>query len=316
MGGSSSSFQKTTIVDPKPSTDMNVGISVAGSEGCASCSISFDVGSTSSLVTATREDDPTSLKNRIHLSPSTPFTMTFNGRQAVFRKLYLYYPAPLRVEGVQADAVLQAVDGDNIMIFIPLMSSTVGGDFLVNIASHFDHNPEGLGSMEDGKFKTIAVPTGQDWSLNKLITTTDPYFTWVNSQLEQYTIVDNAIFKHVGWRAKPGPQVIYFQNPVGITSGDIQKLTSTVGPVIPGEVLSSVTHPLYAAGEVDCPTPLPKLKSPTFKLSGLSEGLIDLLFVIAVFLGIVAAVALILSPDSYLYRMGRNLAAWFDSWGK
>lgn len=317
MGGGGSSFQKSTIVDPKPSTDMNVGISVAGSEGCASCTLSFDLGSTSSLVTATREDDPSSLKNRIVLAPSTPFTLTFNNRQAVFRKLYLYYPAPLRVEGVQADAVLQGVDGDNLMVFVPLMASGGGGDFTTRITERLGPTPEGLGSPgEDKKFKTITIPTGQDWSLTNLVSATDPYFTWSNSELEQYTISDTAFVKHVGWRSKPGAQVIYFQNPVPVNAGDIQKMTLYVGPVIPGDVLSSVTHPLYAAGKANCPNPLPKLKAPKFKLSSLSEGLINVLLLFAVFLGIIVAVALVLSPDSFLYRMGRNLAGWFDSWGK
>ena len=317
MGGGSSRSQKSTVVDPKPSTDMNVGITVAGSEGCATCSISFNLGSTSSLVTATREDDPTSLKNRIILSPSTPFTITFNDRQAVFRKIYLYYPAPLRVEGIQADAMLQGVDGDNMMIFIPLMSSGVGSDFISTITNRLSHEADGLGSVgEDKKFKTITIPTGQDWSLTKLVSAKDPYFTWSNSELEQYTISDNALMKHVGWRAKPGAQVIYFQNPVPVNAGDIQKLTTTVEPVMPEDVLTSVTNPLYSAGKANCPTPLPTLKATKFKLSGLSEGFIDFLFLFAVFLGIIVAVALVLSPDSFLYRIGRNLGEWFNSWGK
>jgi hypothetical protein len=311
MGGGNSTPQKSTIVDPKPSTDMNVGISVAGSEACASCSISFDLGSSTSLVTVTRQ------KDQLVLSPSTPLTLTFNGRQAAFRTLYLYYPAPLRVEGVQADAVLQGVDGDNLMVFVPLMSSGLGGDFLDRISARLNPTEDGLGKAgEGGKFKIIPVPTGQDWSLSKLVSSEDPYFTWVNSELEQYVISDNSLFKRIGWRAKTGPQVIYFQNPVSISSGAIEKITNTLGPVLPADVLSSVTNPLYAAGEANCSTPLPKLKVPSFKLSGISEGFISFLFLFAVFMGIVAAVALILSPDSFLYRIGRNLAEWFDSFGK
>jgi hypothetical protein len=197
------------------------------------------------------------------------------------------------------------------------MSSTIGGDFLSAITSRIGPSLDGLGTVdEDKKFKTITVPTGQDWSLTKLVSATEPYFTWSNSDLEQYVISDNALMKHVGWRAKPGAQVIYFQNPVPVAAADIQKLTITVGPVIPEDVVSSVTHPLYAAGEPNCPTPLPKLKTPKFKLSSASEGLINFLLIFAVFLGIIVAVALVLSPDSFLYRMGRNLGAWFDSWGK
>ena len=123
MGGGSSSFQKKEIVDPKPNAEQNGGVSIATSSSCDSCVLSFDIGSSTSHVTATRVADPnTSLGNRIQLSPSRPLGLTFNGRHASFTQLFLYYPAPLQVEGVQADAMFQAVDPDNIMLFIPLKS--------------------------------------------------------------------------------------------------------------------------------------------------------------------------------------------------
>ena len=266
-------------------------------------------------MTATREDSPNSLKNRIKLSPSVPCTLTFNGRRATFTTLYLYYPAPLRVEGVQADAVVQGVDGDNITVFIPLMVGGQASGFLDAISSRLGPTPDGLSDVdkESGKFKTIPIPTGQDWSLTNLVSATDPYFTWVDAELEQYTMFDTAFMKRIGWRSKTGPQVIYFQNPSPIAASELSALTSAVSPVTPSDVLSSITGPLYAAGEVSCPSPPIKLKAPKFKLSALSDATLYIFIVFAAFLGIVVATALIQDPNGMIAKLGNAIAGWFSS---
>jgi len=318
MGGGGSSFQKKEIVDPKPIGERNGGISVATSSGCDSCVLTFDLGSTTSLVTATRiPDNNTSLGNRIQLTGSTPLSLTFNGRHASFTQLFLYYPAPIQVEGIQADAVFQAVDPDNIMLFIPLKSSGSGKDFLEAISARLDMTPDGLGIPDPTtkKYKEISIPTGDAWSLTRLVAASDPYFTWSDSPLEQYVIMDSPFFKRIGWRPKPGPQVIYFKKPVPITSGDIESLTSTIGPVKPEDVLNSPTNTLFVTGE-PCAPPVSDEPSqpppPKFKLSGVSEAMLYVFFSIAVFFGIIAAVALVVAKDSWAYRIGTNIASWFE----
>lgn len=319
MGGGGSSFQKKEIVDPKPNAEQNGGISVATSSGCDSCVLSFDLGSTTSLVTATRVPDPeTSLGNRIQLTPSIKPTLTFNGRQASFSQLYLYYPAPLRVEGEQADAVLQCVDPDNMMLFIPLRSSTSGGNFLDSIAPRITPTADGLGIPDPTtkEYKEIPIPTGVGWSFTSIVTPADPYFTWSDSPLEQYVIADTPFFKRIGWRSKPGPQVIYFKNPVSVTSSSIASITAAIGPVKPEDVLQSVTNTLFVTGE-PCDTPksdeeYKQPPPPKFKLSGVSEAMLYVFFSIAVFFGIIAAVALVVAKDSWAYRIGSNIAAWFE----
>jgi len=319
MGGGSSSFQKKEIVDPKPNPERNGGISVATSSGCDSCSLSFDLGSTTSLVTATRVPvKDTSLGNRIQLTPSAPLSLTFNGRHASFTQLFLYYPAPLQVEGVQADAMLQGVDPDNIMIFIPLKKSTSGGDFLDAIASRISPTVDGLGIPDPTtkEYNKVAIPTGDAWSFTSLVKPADPYFTWSDSELEQYVITDNPFQKHIGWRAKPGPQVIYFKNPVPISSSSIASISAAIGPVTPKDVIHSATNTLFVTGEpCDTPKSDTDYKQPTppkFKLSGVSETMMYIFFSLAVFFGIVAAVALIVAKDSWAYRIGSNIAAWFE----
>jgi hypothetical protein len=56
--------------------------------------------------------------------------------------------------------------------------------------------------------------------------------------------------------------VIYFQNPVSVSAADIDKLTATVGAVMPNTVLSNITQPLYFSGRANCPAPAAKAKPP------------------------------------------------------
>jgi hypothetical protein len=319
MGGGSSSFQKKEIVDPKPNAEQSGGISVATSSGCDSCVLTFDLGSTTSLVTATRVPErETSLGNRIQLTPSIPLTLTFNGRRASFAQLYLYYPAPLRVEGEQADAVLECVDPDNIILFVPLKSDRSGGDFLDTIAPRITPTADGLGIPDPTtkEYKKIPIPTGNGWSFTSVVTAADPYFTWSDSPLEQYVISDNPFQKHIGWRPKPGPQVIYFKNPVPVASSSIDLITATIGPVKPEDVLHSVTNTMFVTGEpcaaAVSDTEYKQPPPPKFKLSGLSEVMLYIFFSIAVFFGIIAAVALVVAKDSWAYKIGTNIASWFE----
>jgi len=322
MGGSSSSFQKKEIIDPKPNAEQNGGVSVATSSGCDSCVLTFDLSSTTSQVTATRViDAETSLGNRIQLTASRPLSLTFNDHHASFTQLFLYYPAPLQVEGEQAEAVLQCVDPDNIMLFIPLKSGGTN-NFLGAISPRINLTPDGLGipDPDTKKYKSLNISTGSGWGLMKLVTATDPYFTWSDSPLEQYVIADSPFFKHIGWRPKPGPQVIYFKNPVPIISDDIQAITSVIGPVKPDDVLHSVTNTIFVTGE-PCAAPVSDTDPlqpppPKFKLSGVSEGMLYVFFSVAVFFGIIAAVVLMLSKDSWIYKIGNNIASWFESTGK
>ena len=275
---------------------MNVGITVAGSEACKGCSLSFPLGNTASEVSVTRN------KNTLVITPFSPFAATFNGKHAVFTEVRLYHPAPLRVEGVQADAVLQCMDGESMTLFIPLVKSAGGSgsavSFLSTIAAQLDPGKSsGLGivNKDSGNYETITVPTGGDWSLTQLVDGKDPYFTWMNSELQQYTKSDSECFRRIGWKNTEGAQVIYFQNPVTVSASDIEKLTATVMPVMPASVLSTVQHPLYSKGNAkNCPPILPSLKKPGFKMDkGLNSFMTYFMILAAALLGIVVAIAFV-----------------------
>ena len=343
MGGGGSKCSKQDHIDPKPSVDMSVGVTVAGSQGCKTCKLTYPQGNTASTVSLTRHG------NMIVIKPLVPFTAVFNGRTATFAEIRLFYPSPVRVEGVQADAVIQCVDGTNLMVMIPLKKAGSGRglsfEFLAPITSRLDPTTaDGMGIkdeavedpeiMKTGSFyekvtevkrvmaakaagdsyNTITVPTGQNWALTNLVTDADPYFTWVNSDLEQYTRADSECNRYIGWRSTTGSQVIFYQNPVAIPEADLVKLTTTVGPVIPEDVIAPVMNPLYMAGRATgCTAPLPPLKLPKMQLDAKLADLMMYIFLLAaVLLAVVVAVAIV-NSDS-LDRFAKGFARLF-SWG-
>lgn len=292
--GAGKSCDKKDHIDAKPSVDLASGIRVATSRECVSCSLVFPGANTTSTVSMTRDG------NTLVITPFSPLTATFNGRQAVFREVRIYYPAPIKVEGVQADAVVQFVDEGNIEIFVPIGKSAGNAGtsfgFLSNLVSNLDvTTSEGLGIVDPDtkKYVTTTPVTGQNWSLTNLVTPTDPYFTWVDGKLEQYTRMDWGCDRYIGWRATAGSQIIYFQNPVPVSDTDINKLTTTIGGVRPEDVITTLANPLYSPGEAkNCP-PVPiKLKLPTFDSNkGMADFIQYVIVVIAAILGIVAALA-------------------------
>lgn len=282
---------KQDHIDQKVTIDMSRGVTIAGSQQCASCSLSFPQNNTASAVSMTRD-----WNNTIVLRPFVPFAATFNDQQFSFSELRLFHPAPMKIEGVQADAALVCLS-DNLMIFIPLKrsgSSSPSLSFLNTIAGQLDPaTSSGLGIVNQTTlmYEQPSVATGQEWSISNLVSGSDPYFTWVNSTLEQYVRADLACDRYIGWRSRPGPQVIYFQNPVGILSADIDKLVGTVRPVLPTSIFTNVTNPLYSSGDPHCPPPLPKIKPPTFNMDVGGLGNIAIYFFSV--LVVIVAVALV-----------------------
>ena len=261
MGGWVSQCTKQDHIDAKTSVNLNTGVTVADSKRCTKCSLSFPAGNTTAAASLTRD------MNTLVLRPFAPFAATFDDKQFSFSELRLFYPAPIKIEGVQADAVLQCVDGDSLMIFIPLKKSDVTSPSLQFLSPVVEHltplTADGLGAVDSisGQYKQLSIATGQTWSISTLVSGTDPYFTWTNSALEQYTRRDGKCDRYIGWRSTPGPKVIYFQNPVGVLSADILKLMQITGPVLPSSVLKAVTNPMYSPGvavhAAAAPTPKP-----------------------------------------------------------
>ena len=304
---------KQDHIDPKPEVDISVGISINTSQQCDGCSLTFSGANTSSAVGVTR------MGNYLQISPYTPFTATFNGTSETFALLRVFTPSPLRIQGEQADAVVQCL-GEKITMFIPLVGYTGGSgasmDFLSPITAKLDPTlSEGLGvHMENTlMYDSFDVNTGHTWSLTNLVTGESPYFTWVDSDVEQYTIRDTECDRWIGWRSTPGKQVIFFQKPVAILPADMQKITETIGVVDPAEVLKTISNPLYSPGvATDCPIVLPKFNVPDYSAySGFSDLVTYMIIMSIAVLAIVFAVLIVNSEGmTYLSDGLKRMFAW------
>jgi hypothetical protein len=310
MGGGGSKCTKQDRIDPKPDVASNLGVTIAGSKQCSGCSLTLNQTSTTSIINVTRTDKV------LFLMPTVPLSVTFNGTTAVFNLLLLYIPSPISVEHTQSDAVIHCIS-DSIWMYIPLEKSNSGPavDFLSTIAGVLDPaSAEGLGFKDPktGSYKQVSVATGLDWSITNLIKGTDPYFTWVNGQLEQYVKSETECDRYIGWRTTSGPQVIFFQNPVGVSSDDLERIRQTIGVLDPSEIKLSLSNVLYSPGEAKCSPKLPKLKLPTFKPdSKLTQFAVYFGILLIAFLAVVLAVSLAMQTNGPIQVIGRSLSSMF-----
>ena len=316
MGGGGSRCIKNTIIDKKPEVSADVGITIAGSRQCNNCNLSVAVSSSSSVITLTRNE------GMLLLEPAVPLSVNFNGTTAVFNQIALYAPGPTSVEQVNADAVIEC-RSDELRLFIPFKASDSGDHvtFLNAIAGALDPTTaKGLGIVDPktGKYGTAIAPTGQDWSIAKLVDgTRDPYFTWVNGTLTQYTISDSECWSRIGWKASAGPTVIYFQNSINVSSADITKIRNTIGTVSPRDVGLTINNTMYYPGQSNCAAPLPKLKLPVFQPnSGFNDYALYFGILFVAFLAVVAAVSLAMMKDGPIQMFAGGVSRLFGSFPK
>ena len=319
MGGGGSRCIKNTIIDKKPEVSADVGITIAGSRQCNNCNLSVAVSSSSSVITLTRDNKTDGM---LLLEPAVPLSVNFNGTTAVFNQIALYAPGPTSVEQVNADAVIEC-RSDELRLFIPFKASDSGDHitFLNAIAGALDPTTaKGLGIVDPktGKYGTAIAPTGQDWSIAKLVDgTRDPYFTWVNGTLTQYTISDSECWSRIGWKASAGPTVIYFQNSINVSSADITKIRNTIGTVSPRDVGLTINNTMYYPGQSNCAAPLPKLKLPVFQPnSAFNDYALYFGILFVAFLAVVAAVSLAMMKDGPIQMFAGGVSRLFGSFPK
>ena len=140
---------------------------------------------------------------KLFIKPSIPFKVTFNGETYTVPIMTLFHPSPIRVENVQHDAMLTLGDpgegnqakgnaATDAVILIPLVGSLnagPSGDFLSKIARYLSAVTQP--DPATGQYKTIDIPTGNDWDLSKM---------FPGSPIEGATVVDTGYFI---WSASP-----------------------------------------------------------------------------------------------------------------
>jgi hypothetical protein len=220
------------------------------------------------------------------LTPSIPFKLTFNGQEITVKTMSVYHPCPLRIEGVQADAVFSLNDpsfddGSGYVILIPLSAKNTADPSI----EFFDRILPQVNALmipeATGQYMTRNVATGTNWSLNKVFTAgaTDNgsfqvqngYYEWkgmptlerVKSESTNYdTIGGGGLFNLPGVRVptgstvtyswkesgKPPPRYIMLDTPVAISASSLSSITQTL-PVTPAS--DAVHAVLYSSNPLD-----------------------------------------------------------------
>lgn len=253
MGGCNSHV----VFDDKPGGDLSAGLSLATSQGCAECTFSINASNSASTVDIGRKNDADPKGKRILIRPLIPFQVTFNGTVHAIDHLEWYYPSPLRVEGTNADGMLACVS-EQLTIYIPLTSTrnfagTQGGAPAADSTNFFgDISPRLAELKQDQSIEGISV--GQNWSLSKLIPTDAPFFTWIQSEYQQYTKYAVPCGEmRIGYRETPGPRAIFLKNPAVIADNDMALLQHTVGRIDPTSIVSSLPQVYYYPPNTPCP---------------------------------------------------------------
>jgi hypothetical protein len=183
------------------------------------------------------------------LTPSIPFKLTFNGQEITVKTMSVYHPCPLRIEGVQPDAVLSLNDpsfddSTGYVILIPLTAKNTADPSI----EFFDRILPQVNALmipeATGQYMTRNVATGANWSLTKVFTAgvTDSgsfevqngYYEWKGMPaLERVREESNNTITY-SWKesGKPSPRYIMLDTPVAISSSSLSSITQTL-PVTP-----------------------------------------------------------------------------------
>lgn len=141
-----------------------------------------------------------SMDTKARFVPNIPFKMKFNETDILVKSITVYHPAPLRINDVQADAVISLNDPSDktvnpeldseYHILIPIVAgsaNTPSARFFNRLATHIPTVADA--DYMTGLFDTADIPTGKDWSLTQLFPPKDPaegcckviepgYFKW------------------------------------------------------------------------------------------------------------------------------------------
>lgn len=242
--------------------------------------------------------------------PSIPFKMKFKATQLVessgptksvpletevnITQMTLYYPSPVRIDSIQADAVLSLNDPSDptakAIILIPLRGSSGGGEataFVNKIAANLVTVSEY--DKATGTYPVANISTGADWSLGKLFTVgaagkegtvvKNGFFTWTGlSEMESYVKSSTPFEIRHSWRRKAGvpvPQYFMLDSPLSIDSTDLATITRSLPPTSPSEAIPPIPNNRDMVFHKDAESPAPDTisgRSGSCGIGNLCEG--------------------------------------------
>lgn len=219
-----------------------------------------------------------SADTKVRITPSIPFRIRLTAAgQTVdisITTMSLYHPAPLRLEGEQADAILSlndpSFDNPAFVVLVPLVarnipSSSVG--FLQKILS----NSVAVSQPDPstGEYVKKDVATGVDWTLDKLFTvqkncTTkgfdvlDGFYQWKGMPVLEQVRTETEDTRQFGNRTlslgtktvrlswvpsgEPSPSYILLDKPVACNPVDLGTLTQRMPVTLPDDAIHAVLY--------------------------------------------------------------------------
>ena len=183
------------------------------------------------------------------LTPSIPFKLSFNGQEITVKTMSVYHPCPLRIEGVQPDAVFSLNDpsfddGTGYIVLIPLVAKNTADPSI----AFFDKILPQINALNvpeaTGQYMTRNVPTGTDWSLTKVFSASkgtgdslevqSGYYEWKGMPALERVREDSNNTITYSWKesGKPSPRYIMLDTPVAVSSSSLTSVTQTL-PVTP-----------------------------------------------------------------------------------
>jgi hypothetical protein len=276
------------IRQPRPGRQSSsVGLSVAGASECKRCELELGNNVSTSVVTIQRVGDPGKYARqpgfdlaagKLLITPDKPFEFRFNGRSFTVNYMTIYRPSPIRVENVQADAVLSLNDyhtAPSHVILIPLSTSNIFGTG-ANFVDRIMANVNGI----DEDDKPLSVSVGNDWTLTSVLPTAQnakgkvvvsvPFFKWSGTELVEKMLQDYWFVRVYGWRPREGDTTtIMLKDPVAVSA-----LTATylqLLPYVPSEKGAPDPSPGYVYQKGKCLTCVNKPKIDPVKLEELQE---------------------------------------------
>lgn len=176
---------------------------------------------------------------KMFIRPDKPIQLKFSGQEFTVSEMSIYRPCPIRVENIQADAVLSLNDystpGATHVILIPIsagVSFGPAGDFIGRVMQNVN-----AFVMDEAtkQFAPIEMPTGNDWAITRLLPTgsennvvASAYFTWTSGEFTPTVISESANHVHRGWEQKGGITTIMMKD-----AALVSYMTSTYLAMLP-----------------------------------------------------------------------------------
>lgn len=200
-----------------------------------------------------------SANTKARFTPSIPFRMVYGGQEFSVNSMTLYHPCPLRIDNIQADAVLSLNDpsfgNPSHVILVPLVgrnSADPSISFFAKIA------PEVVTvSAEDpasGQYLTRDIPTGANWTLSKVfgisagkgqtVQVTNGFYNWSGMPALQRVRKQSGNTITYAWEPSGAavPKYIMLDAPVDINPSDLATITQRLPVTPPGDAIHAVLY--------------------------------------------------------------------------